>query len=83
MIPKNQPPDAVTEANGVLAVDASASNPDASDDAATPRPAPLVVSGLVITKRHLLDVLRGYVPHAVDVSEIEGERFVVTVQTDG
>jgi hypothetical protein len=42
---------------------------------------PLVVSGLVVTTADLLAALRVYVPLAIDISPLDGERFVLTLPT--
>jgi hypothetical protein len=40
---------------------------------------PLVVSGLVMSKAALIDVLRGFVPQLIDIAPLGDDRFELTV----
>lgn len=40
---------------------------------------PLVVRGLVVTKADLVRALSLYLPHLVDIDQIDANRFVLTV----
>jgi hypothetical protein len=41
---------------------------------------PLTISGLIVTKAHLLDALRVYVPDVQDITMLDGEHFQLWMQ---